>query len=365
MKKVRIAHIADFHLGEEIKTNDELKKEINKNIIQSLIQIFNMLNASRVDLVLIAGDFYESSSVDDKLLQSVKEIFSNFSGNIIISPGNHDYVSIESVYHGNWPENVHIFLNDNIEYIEFEGLDTRVYGFAFTKSHISERKLMNFPYLDQNFINIGVFHGQIDSNYNNYNPIFLEDIENSKLDYIALGHIHKRSEINKIGNTYYSYSGNPCGRGFDELGAKGIYIGEVSKGWNSLRFLKSSENEFHKLKIEIDLFESQSNIANQIKEKLIDRFGNNYKNHYYKLILKGSRNEDEYINIEMIEDFLSDIKYIEIEDETNIIIDLDSLSKEDSLRGVFVRKLIESDNFDNQDKEKILDFGLKVFEGSL
>ncbi|MFM1576676.1 metallophosphoesterase, partial [Helcococcus ovis] len=85
MEKVRIAHLADFHLGGEIHENNELSKKINVNLIKGLLEIFNMLNLAKVDLVLIAGDFYESSSLDKNLHNEIKKIFSNFSGKIIIA----------------------------------------------------------------------------------------------------------------------------------------------------------------------------------------------------------------------------------------------------------------------------------------
>ncbi|MFM1540532.1 metallophosphoesterase family protein, partial [Helcococcus ovis] len=211
MEKVRIAHLADFHLGGEIHENNELSKKINVNLIKGLLEIFNMLNLAKVDLVLIAGDFYESSSLDKNLHNEIKKIFSNFSGKIIIAPGNHDYISLDSPYMEEWPDNTYIFKNQKIEYFEFKNLNTRVYGFAFNQSHIKSPMLSNFPVIDEKYINLGVFHGQMDEMMNSYNPIFIEDIKNTNLDYIALGHIHKRSEIKKVSNTYYAYSGNPVG----------------------------------------------------------------------------------------------------------------------------------------------------------
>ena len=75
------------------------------------------------------------------------------------------------------------------------------------------------------------------SDYNSVTPGF---IESSGMDYIALGHIHKHTEIRRLGKTFYAYPGCPEGMGFDELGEKGVYIGEISKGGNSLEFLPTA-----------------------------------------------------------------------------------------------------------------------------
>lgn len=363
MSKVRIAHIADFHLGGELYEKNELNEQINKSLIKSLANIFNILNLSKVDIVLIAGDFYESSSIDLNLLKNIKEIFSKFNGKIVISPGNHDYVSLESSYNSKWPQNTFIFKNEKIEFFEFSDLKTRVYGFAFNSSYINKRMLQDFPILDEKYINLGVFHGQIDSSINNYNPIFLEDIENSNLDYIALGHIHKRSDIAKIGNTYYAYSGNPVGRGFDETGEKGIYLGDIGKTRNGLNFYKIDNREFYKIDIEIKNFETQDIIEKQIREYLLKNIGKMYKQNYYKINLEGFISKNQTINIPILEANLSDINYVEIYDKTKLKLDFENIKNEHSLRGNFVRKVLELES--DLEQKQILDFGIRAFEDLL
>ena len=360
MQKIRVCHMADFHLGGELNIKNSLREEINNNLIKTLFEIFRMLEQSKVDIVLIAGDFYETSSVDYKLLKQIKEIFGNFSGNIFISPGNHDYVSLESVYREEWPENVHIFLDEKIEFVEIKELNTRVYGFGFNHSHIYDRKIKEIKVNDE-FINLGVFHGQIGNEINPYHPIFKEDIENSRLEYIALGHVHKRSPIEKLGKTYFSYSGNPLGRGFDEIGEKGIYIGDVTKNTNNMNFYKVSDSQFQIEDIEIGNFETQSDIADQIRNKLEKKFGKLYKKHYYRINLYGYRNENEFVNIDILLQFLDDIKYIEIYDFTRFRVDLDKLARENTLKGIFAKELLKLD-VSNENKEDIINLALDLFE---
>lgn len=364
MEKVRIAHLADFHLGGEIHENNELSKKINVNLIKGLLEIFNMLNLAKVDLVLIAGDFYESSSLDKNLHNEIKKIFSNFSGKIIIAPGNHDYISLDSPYMEEWPDNTYIFKNQKIEYFEFKNLNTRVYGFAFNQSHIKSPMLSNFPVIDEKYINLGVFHGQMDEMMNSYNPIFIEDIKNTNLDYIALGHIHKRSEIKKVSNTYYAYSGNPVGRGFNETGIKGIYLGDISKNRNGLNFYKLNNSEFHTINFEIDSFIDQKDLAEQIKVYLFNKFGEKYKKNYYRINLNGYIEENNFINIDMITHYLSEIEYIELKDNTKIKIVFNQISYENNLKGIFVQKVLNS-TLDENDKKTIIDIGIKALEDIL
>ena len=53
-----------------------------------------------------------------------------------------------------------------------------------------------------------------------YNAVTREQIAASGLCYLALGHIHEKSGLQRAGETFYAWPGCPMGRGFDELGQK-------------------------------------------------------------------------------------------------------------------------------------------------
>ena len=47
MNKIRIAHLADFHLGAQLNGQKELNEKVNKALIKSLVNIFDVLNCRR------------------------------------------------------------------------------------------------------------------------------------------------------------------------------------------------------------------------------------------------------------------------------------------------------------------------------
>ncbi len=63
-----------------------------------------------------------------------------------------------------------------------------------------------------------------------YAPISKASIAGSGLDYLALGHIHQYSGLQREGDTYWAYPGCPEGRGFDEPGDKGVLWVEADAG---------------------------------------------------------------------------------------------------------------------------------------
>jgi DNA repair exonuclease SbcCD nuclease subunit len=53
-------------------------------------------------------------------------------------------------------------------------------------------------------------------------------MQDSGLDYLAMGHIHKGGEL-RAGDTLCAWPGCPMGRGYDETGAKGVLIATLEE----------------------------------------------------------------------------------------------------------------------------------------
>ncbi|UQT50234.1 hypothetical protein M5E87_12260 [Flavonifractor plautii] len=90
-----------------------------------------------------------------------------------------------------------------------------------------------------------------------YGPIALEDIAASGLTYLALGHIHACSGLQKAGDTYWAYPGCPEGRGFDELGDKGVLVVTVDDGGAvSAEFVPLARRRYEILTVDVTGAES-------------------------------------------------------------------------------------------------------------
>ena len=91
------------------------------------------------------------------------------------------------------------------------------------------------------------------------------------------------------------------------------------------------------------------------KEELITRI--NYmeidKNNFYKVVLKGKK--DFLITEKYILDNIQWNNILRIEDETHREIDIEEISKENTLRGIFVKKILEKieKETDTAEKEKL------------
>ena len=75
-------------------------------------------------------------------------------------------------------------------------------------------------------------------------------------------------------------------------------------------------------------------------------------NKYYKLIFIGNRNFE--ITVNEIKKLINCNQVIKIKDKTKLAIDFEKIAKENSLKGIFIRELLNKINEHPEEKEKIL-----------
>ena len=367
MKKVKIVHTADLHFDTPFNEVDDKQRAINKEELKEVFKnIINFCKEKQVDILLLAGDIFDNLTLNRETIYFLENVFNNIKETrVFISPGNHDPYNNNSFYKLiKWPENVYIF-KDKLEKVYIKELETNVWGAAFNEKYVRESLIKGFSQNNKE-INIMVIHGEISSSSegNEYNPITLKDIKESGMDYIALGHRHNFSGVLKEGNTFYSYSGCPQGRGFDETGDKGIIYGYVSKGAVELSFIKTCKRNYEEVYVDIsNLFgyeEVIKKILDVIKEE--DR-----KNNLYKIILKGEVSEKFHIEEKVLKSKLvKDFYFCKVVDKTSIALDIKELSKGYSVKSIFVKNLLKKLQEAKTDEEKdIIKMALKIGVSSL
>lgn len=360
MKKIKILHCADVHFDTPFK---EFKNTLANKSKEELKEVFNKIidlcNNERVEIMLLAGDIFDNYTLSRSTLVFIKEALDRLDETrVFISPGNHDPYNFKSFYKlVDWPKNVHVFKGD-LEKVLIPELGTCVYGVAFNDNYVNKSMLKGIN-VENNLINLVVIHGEISNGSpNEYNPITVKDIEESKADYVALGHRHKFNGVEKIGLTSYAYSGCPQGRGFDELGEKGVLIGEISKGYVNLEFKKTCKRQYIEKEINIDgLFgyrEIKKKILNDLEEY-------DLKNDIFKLNLIGEVDASFKINEDILSDKLLDKFYfVKIRDKTNIAVKIDNIENEHSIKGLFIKNLKASIDNSGEEEKEILELALKL-----
>ena len=325
---MKFIHMADVHFGRPFenipkkKIEDDLRKA-QRNAFKKVIDI---IKEEETDYLFISGDLFEQKYVEDETIKYIISLFESIKETqIFIAPGNHDPLIKSSPYNTfSWPENVYIFSND-LGIYEFDRVC--IYGFGFDNYEKIDNNILPIP-VDKEKVNILITHGTLNGNSLKYNDIKERDIKN--FDYVALGHIH----LPKIDNSAIIYPGSLVPLGFDEIGKRGVIKGEIIfNGEDSstieYQFEEISEKQFDVVELDISNYNSIYEIEDAISLK---------DNHYYKIILAGTKNIDV---LDVIDTMMKKENVIRIEDQTRCQIDLEELSKQDNLKGIFVKKMLE------------------------
>ncbi|MDS0528192.1 metallophosphoesterase [Clostridium sp. SHJSY1] len=367
MRKVKILHSADLHFDTPFKEVGEKQRKINKEELKEVfIKIIHFCKEKSVDIFLLAGDVFDNFTLSKETLHFIEKAFKEIEDTkVFISPGNHDPYMNNSFYKLiNWPDNVHIFTS-KIEKVYIKELDVNVWGSAFVDKYIRKSIMTDFNG-NSNKINLMVLHGEISSSSdgNEYNPITLSEISKSGMDYIALGHRHGFSGINKEGDTYYAYSGNPQGRGFDELGDKGIIYGYVSKGIVELEFIKTSKRNYEEVKVDVSNSFGYEEVKNIILNTIDE---NNRKNNLYRIILYGEISEEFNIDEKVLNEKISSyFYYCKVVDKTSVKLDIEEISRGYSVKSIFVRKIQKMiEESKTEEEREIIKMALKIGMSSL
>ena len=356
---MKFVHIADIHfdspyknLADKPEFGDIMRFEQRK----SMKKIIEYIKQNNIPFLFISGDLYEQKYIRRSTIEYINNLFKEIPNTkIFISPGNHDPYIKNSYYNQFiWNQNVKIF-TESAEKVETEEAD--IYGCGFSDFYCQNSRIEEFNILNKNKINILVIHGSVNASETlekNYNPMSRRGLEEKGFDYVALGHIHKRDD-----NTNIVYPGSTVPLGFDELGEHGMIVGDISKEELKTKFIKISEIEFEELEIDCTEIISQEELVEKINTLNLNQ------NKLYKIILIGKRNFE--INTYNIFKYNLDERIIKIKDNTKPNYDLKNMENETTLKGLFVKEMVErlkkaSNQKEKEIIEKAIEIGLEVLE---
>ena len=285
------------------------------------------------DLVLLSGDLFDGAHTQESY-RTVYEALQSMGVPVFIAPGNHDFISTDSPYERElWPENVHIFKKQQIEWVDLAALGLRVYGAGFQS--------MDCPALLEGFraegMAVGVFHGDPTQAHSPYNPVTKAQALQSGLRYLALGHVHKGDGF-WAGDTLCAWPGCPMGRGWDEAGDKGVVIVTLDSD-TQIQFVPLDVPQFH------DVFVDASAGVGSV----LPAVGNE---DFYRVTLTG---EAEAVDLEALQAEFADFPNLVLRDQTRKPVDLWQSLGQDNFEGVYFGLLKDAlTDADEETKEKIL-----------
>jgi DNA repair exonuclease SbcCD nuclease subunit len=341
---LKIIHTADLHLESSLTSNLRVlnRSSRNQELLDNFKRLIDYAKTHEVDRIIIAGDLFDTHIIMGKTRKFILDlIISSPSIDFIYITGNHEedsFISKLDII----PSNFKFFDND---FFTIHYSDCDITGINYNETY--NFKKLN---LDPNKINILTIHGDINTN------IKLNELKNKNIDYLALGHIHEYTKDKLDDRGVYVYPGCLEGRGFDETGPKGFSLINIVNNKIVSEFVPFARRVIHDIYCDITNCDSYQELRTLIDGKLADVS----ENDVLKLHITGKYSINIIKQNEALENYYSNKYYfVKLYDETSLKINPKEYENDISLKGEFIRNVLNSD-LSEQDKNKVIEFGIKA-----
>ena len=309
---MKILHSADLHLDAPFAGRTaEAAEFLRRELLAVPGKLADICVSRQCDLALLAGDLFDGAYSRESY-RALYAALERMAVPVFISPGNHDHCGMESPWEREvWPENVHVFTKEKIESVPVPELDCRVYGAGY-QSMDCPGLLENFATEGEEKYHVGILHADPTQAATPYCPMTMEQVKQSGLQYLALGHVHKTGSF-RAGETLCAWPGCPMGRGYDETGEKGVFVVELLDE-ASAEFVPLNTPRFYDLQAEQADWKTLLPLAGS--------------NDFYRITLTGY-GTGEPVTVP------AGYPHLELRDETVPETDLWGTAGEDTLEGIY------------------------------
>ncbi|MBQ6946549.1 MAG: DNA repair exonuclease [Clostridia bacterium] len=346
---MRFLHTADLHLDAPVIGLPQ-RAAVRRGGLEALRRMIDYATEAGIRFFVIAGDLFDSPHPSAAVRGAVQTMFENAPAlRFLIAAGNHDPLPKTGDWCGmNLPENVYLFPGELTE-IAFPGITFA--GASLTAGNTTH-PFAALP--TKTGLRVGVFHGSVGDG----EPAYRLDaalVKESGMDYIALGHIHKPADPVQLGQSVVATPGSPAAHGFDETGKRSFLDVIVNETGVSATRVRLDGICFYEETLTVDEQATQGDILGKMTA-LCAAHG---EKDIYRFRVQG-------VTAHTIPTALPDYPgLVEVSDETTLPLSLDSLAEERSLRGFFVKGMLEKiAAADGERKllESALRLGLEAFE---
>lgn len=346
---IKLLHAADLHLDSPFSGLTPEEASRRRQAQRETLSILPQLCRSEgCDAVLLAGDLFDTERVYTDTLEYLCENLAACQVPVFIAPGNHDPISPASPYNRDiWPANVHIFKSSQIRTVELDGFT--ISGAAFCGT--DKPSLSGFSVPRDDRLHVMVLHGEVNSQETEYRTATPMQVAASRLHYLAMGHIHQRGARKTSTGTTYAWPGCMMGRGFDETGAKGVYLVQVEKTGVQVQFRH----------LDVPRYEILQMSADQVRAKLPQ----DAKRHHYRIQLTGICPEPDLAALQReLEGRFASLQLEDLTQRPMVMAD----AQDDTLAGLFTRDLQTAleQTEDEAEQKKIrlaLELGQRILQG--
>jgi DNA repair exonuclease SbcCD nuclease subunit len=261
---LRLLHTADVHLGARHADLGDQAAAQRERQFAAFKATIDLAIEEKVDIVLIAGDLFDSNTQPRRSVERVAAELRRLVGakiRTVLIPGTHDVYDRSSVYRAydiaalaGLPPNDDLvtLLTPERPTVHLRTCDVIVHGPVFPTKRAPHSPLRDLAVAaGEATWQIAMVHGSLaipDKTDRDEVVFTREEIEASNLDYLALGHWHS-AQHGKAGTTTWAYAGAPEPVAVTQDGAGKVLLVELDET-NGTRSVSVSERTVGKTRFE-------------------------------------------------------------------------------------------------------------------
>ena len=243
---LRIIHTADVHLGARHDDLGEQASAQRERQFAAFRATVDLALAEKVDLVLIAGDLFDSNVQPRRSVERVAAELTRLAEarvRTVVIPGTHDVYDRASIYRAydlkalsgsTVNDDLVTVITPDTPRVFIPALKTVIHARVFATKRAPESPMKGLDVAadpGDTVWHIGLVHGSIaipGKTDRDEVVITAEEIAASGLDYLALGHWHSAQE-GKAGGVTYAYAGAPEAVALDQDRAGKVLLVELDE----------------------------------------------------------------------------------------------------------------------------------------
>jgi DNA repair exonuclease SbcCD nuclease subunit len=330
---------------------------------KTLQRIARLAVELQVDAICCGGDLYEHERFSPDTGEFLRQTFAEIAPlPVLIAPGNHDWYGPASLYQQiAWSPNVHVFTEDRLTPLSLTDGFT-LWGGAHRVPANTRNFLDGFS-LERGGINLALFHGSEQAGFAiqgqgkvAHAPFRAEQIPASGLDHALLGHFHTPTD-----GRWHTYPGNPDPLEFGEQGERGAVLVSVAEDGNVSRTrYQVASSMVSDITVHLDSVTHSDQILERVREALSSCEG------FVRVTLTGEIDPNvdlrpEDLRPERVAPRLAGV-LVRL-GTLNVTYDFEALAKEHTIRGQFVRDVLDTTDLTEERRRRVLMTGLRALDG--
>lgn len=373
MSEFQFIHAADLHLGAPFvgmhQENPRLAKMADEATYAAFEKIVELAIDRKVLFVLFSGDIFDADYpnlwAQLRFRDGIRRLHDAGIPSCVIR-GNHDHggsahAALE------FPESYFEFApgaNEPHYLFQNESPVAAIYGYSYPQRAVTENILHHYKPRpsDEKYFRIGMLHANVggDAAHDNYAPCSIAQLQETGLDYWALGHVHQAKVLSQTPPIVYP--GTPQGLSPRENGVHGCYMVSVQNHRCEMEFVALDSVRWIDLEYTISEISSEEELLRALEEllsaqrektkcPLIARLDLTGRGTLHHALQNAERLQEiqEYLNLQIAEDcFLNRLR-----DATQPAVDLEKKRRENNLLGDFLRLCQDAHN-DEEIQQKVL-----------